>query len=61
LTRLIRSLALMTVIKNLGRHSLLCEGGAAGSLGAAGPGPLRRTLWSMLFFVDEVLAVAQSR
>jgi hypothetical protein len=51
----------MTVIKNLGRHSLLCEGGAAGSLGAAGPGPLRRTLWSMLFFVDEVLAVAQSR
>jgi hypothetical protein len=40
---------------------LLHEEGAAGSLGAAGPRPSRHTLCSMLFCVDEVLAVAQSR
>jgi hypothetical protein len=37
---------------------LLWEGGAAGSLGAAGLGPSCHTLQSMLFCVDEVLAVA---
>jgi hypothetical protein len=40
---------------------LLWEGGAVGSLGASGPGPSCHTLRSMLFCVDEVLAVAQSR
>jgi hypothetical protein len=41
--------------------SLLWEGGAAGSPGAAGLGPSCHTLRSMLFCVDEVLVVAQSR
>jgi hypothetical protein len=38
---------------------LLRERGAAGSIGAAGPGPSCHTLQSMLFCVGEVLAIAQ--